>query len=181
MKMVKEMQRIKPHLEKLNFNLVFIGNGPPDQSRWFRTEAGMIEPIYLDQKKKLYKSLLCKSSVYYYFSPRAQEKIEEALQEGYQAYGLNEKPGDPLQLGGVFALSDSGILFRFSESFLGDSVDFSDLLKSCEKHKQKISRSKDLINYEDLPAHQILKSSWFMTYISAENHSKKWSTCVILA
>lgn len=82
--MAAELITIKPRLDKLNTQLVFIGSGTPAQAARFQKSLKEQVDCYVDQKCEVYKKLGCiQASLKVLLGTQSMKSYSRALLKGF--------------------------------------------------------------------------------------------------
>lgn len=77
-----------------------------------------------------------------------------------------------MQLGGLFVLTETGLIFRFIEKYGGDTPDYSKMISLCESYTKKKEKTKEIPPWNEVPQDTILKQESIMSLLKTT--SKKW-------
>lgn len=121
-RLTKHCLERRAFFEEMGVSIVAIGNGNATHAKLFKKEFDFPGKIFLDQQRQLYRALNCKRGVKYHVSLKALTETKNAIGEGYAPSPLHSHDsGDPLQLGGLFVLTNKReIIFQHAEEFAGN-------------------------------------------------------------
>lgn len=101
------MREYVPRIHGAGAELVVVGNGTPEQARWFIEDFHMDTPVFTDPTLGLYRAVGARRGVRLSKLPRLLGNTVRAMSKGhFQTRVL----GDGRQLGGVFVIMPSGAL-----------------------------------------------------------------------
>ena len=125
------MHRERAAFEKLGAQAVVIGHSSLRYAKAFVDETKIELPVYVDEKRVLYKALEFKRPFLAFLTPRVFKRAAEARQEGFTQPGVH---GDAFQLGGVVLLMPDGSMpYKYSSQFPGDHPKLEDLKAEVRK------------------------------------------------
>lgn len=120
-----------PRIRAAGAELVVIGNGTPEQARWFVEDTGLDTPVYTEPELRLHRELGLRRGLSAVLDPRIFARAWRALRAGFRQSGVQ---GDPTQLGGVFVIRRGGsMLYESRSRYAGDyppSEEFLELLEA---------------------------------------------------
>jgi hypothetical protein len=119
-----------PRIRAAGAELVVIGNGSPEQARWFVEDTGIESPVFTEPDLVLFRELGLRRGLAAVLDPRIFARAWRALRRGFRQNGVK---GDPTQLGGVFVIRRGGsILYEYRSRFAGDYPAGKDFLERLE-------------------------------------------------
>jgi len=125
------VHRERAAFEKLGAQAVVIGHSSLRYAKAFVDETKIELPVYVDEKRVLYKALEFKRPFLAFLTPRVFKRAAEARQEGFTQPGVH---GDAFQLGGVVLLMPDGSMpYKYSSQFPGDHPKLEDLKAEVRK------------------------------------------------
>ena len=125
------MYREKAVFEKLGVDIVVIGHSSLRYAKAFVEDTGIDLPVYVDEKRAVYKALDFKRPLLGFLTRRVFKRAAEARKEGFTQPGVH---GDAFQLGGVILLRpDGSIPYKYASQFAGDHPKIEDLKEAARK------------------------------------------------
>lgn len=119
------MHREREAFQKLGAQAVVVGHSSLRYAKAFVDETHIELPVYVDEKRVVYKALEFKRPLLAFLSPRVFKRAAEARAEGFTQPGVH---GDAFQLGGVLLLMpDGSIPYKYASQFAGDHPKIEDL------------------------------------------------------
>jgi hypothetical protein len=120
-----QLHREREAFRKLGARVVVIGHSSLRYAKAFVQETGIDLPVYVDEKREIYKALEFKRPLLAFLSPKVFKRSAEARKEGFTQPGVH---GDAFQLGGVLLRMPNGsIPYKYSSQFAGDHPKLDDL------------------------------------------------------
>ena len=125
------MHREREAFEKLGAQAVVIGHSSLRYAKAFVDDTRIELPVYVDEKRLIYKALEFKRPVLTFLTPKVFKRAAEARRAGFSQPGVH---GDAFQLGGVALLMPDGSMpYRYSSQFAGDHPKVEDLKTEVRK------------------------------------------------
>ena len=125
------MHREREAFEKLGAQAVVVGHSSLRYAKAFVEETKIDLPVYVDEKRLIYKALEFKRPFLAFLTPRVFKRAAEARKEGFTQPGVF---GDAFQLGGVVLLMPDGSMpYKYSSQFPGDHPKLDDLRAEVKK------------------------------------------------
>ena len=119
------MHRERAAFTKLGVQVVVVGHSSLRYAKAFVDETKIELPVYVDEKRVLYKALEFKRPLLSFLTPKVFKRAAEARREGFSQPGVH---GDAFQLGGVVLLMpDGSIPYKYTSQFAGDHPKIEDL------------------------------------------------------
>lgn len=126
-----QVYREKDAFRKLGVDVVVIGHSSLRYAKAFVEETGVDLPVFVDEKRLVYKALAFRRPLLSFLTPRVFKRAAEARKEGFTQPGVH---GDAFQLGGVIVLMpDGSIPFKYVSQFAGDHPKIEDLKEAARK------------------------------------------------
>ncbi len=126
-----QVHREKDAIEKLGARIVVIGHSSLRYARSFVEETGIDLPVFVDEKRVVYKALDFKRPLLSFLTPRVFKRAAEARKAGFTQPGVH---GDAFQLGGVILLMPDGSMpYSYASQFAGDHPGIEDLKAAVRK------------------------------------------------
>ena len=108
-----------------------VGHSSLRYAKAFVDETKIELPVYVDEKRVVYKALEFKRPLLAFLTPKVFKRAAEARKEGFTQPGVH---GDAFQLGGVVLLMPDGSMpYKYSSQFPGDHPKIEDLKAEVEK------------------------------------------------
>jgi len=125
------VHREREAFEKLGAQAVVVGHSSLRYAKAFVEETKIDLPVYVDEKRLIYKALEFKRPFLAFLTPRVFKRAAEARKEGFTQPGVF---GDAFQLGGVVLLMPDGSMpYKYSSQFPGDHPKLDDLRAEVKK------------------------------------------------
>jgi hypothetical protein len=119
------VHREREALRKLGVQAVVVGHSSLRYAKAFVDETKIDLPVYVDEKRVVYKALDFKRPLLSFLNPKVFKRAAEARAEGFTQPGVH---GDAFQLGGVLLLMPDGSTpYKYSSQFAGDHPKIEDL------------------------------------------------------
>ena len=119
------MHRERDAFKKLGAQAVVIGHSSLRYAKSFADETRIELPVFVDEKRVVYKALGFKRSLLSFLTPKVFKRAAEARKEGFTQPGVH---GDAFQLGGVVLLMPDGSMpYTYASQFAGDHPKIEDL------------------------------------------------------
>jgi hypothetical protein len=126
-----QAHREREAFQTLGVQVVVIGHSSLRYARAFVEETGIELPVFVDEKRVLYKALEFKRPILAFLTPKVFKRAAEARKEGFKQPGVH---GDAFQLGGVvLRMPDGSMPFRYASRFAGDHPKLEDLKAEVRK------------------------------------------------
>ena len=126
-----QVHREREAFEKLGAQAVIIGHSSLRYAKAFVEETKIDLPVYVDEKRAIYKALEFKRPLLAFLTPKVFQRAAEARQAGFSQPGVY---GDAFQLGGVLLLMPDGAMpYKYSSQFPGDHPRLEDLKAEVSK------------------------------------------------
>ncbi len=125
------MHREREAFRKLGVEPVVIGHSSLRYAKAFVDETKIELPVYVDEKRLIYRALGFKRPLLSFLSPKMFKRGAEARQEGFAQAGVQ---GDTFQLGGVVLMMPDGSKpYTFASRFAGDHPNLESLKDAVQK------------------------------------------------
>lgn len=125
------MHREREEFKKLGVQAVVVGHSSLRYAKAFVDETRIELPVYVDEKRVVYKSLEFKRPLLAFLTPKVFRRAAEARKEGFTQPGVW---GDAFQLGGVVLLMPDGSMpYKYSSQFSGDHPPIENLKAAVKK------------------------------------------------
>ena len=125
------MHREREAFTKLGVQAVVVGHSSLRYAKAFVDETKIELPVYVDEKRVVYKALDFKRPLLAFLTPKVFKRAAEARKEGFTQPGVH---GDAFQLGGVVLLMPDGSMpYKYSSQFPGDHPKIEDLKAEVKK------------------------------------------------
>ena len=125
------MHRERQEFNKLGVRAVVIGHSSLRYAKAFVDETKIELPVYVDEKRVVYKALEFKRPLLSFLTPKVFKRAAEARKEGFTQPGVW---GDAFQLGGVVLLMPDGSMpYRYASQFAGDHPKIENLKAEVKK------------------------------------------------
>lgn len=125
------MHREREAFKKLGVQAVVVGHSSLRYAKAFVDETKIELPVYVDEKRVVYKALNFKRPLLSFLTPKVFKRAAEARKEGFTQPGVW---GDAFQLGGVVLLMPDGSMpYKYSSQFAGDHPKIEDLKAEVKK------------------------------------------------
>lgn len=125
------MHREREGFKKLGVQAVVVGHSSLRYAKAFVEETKIDLPVYVDEKRVVYKALEFKRPLLAFLTPKVFKRAAEARAEGFTQPGVH---GDAFQLGGVLLLMPDGSMpYKYSSQFPGDHPRIDDLKAEVKK------------------------------------------------
>ena len=112
------MSAIRQQLRDHGADLVFVGNGSPEQAGWFVEDFGIEAPVFSDQPLAAYHALEARRGLLSSINPRVFVRSIGAMLRGFRQTGTR---GTATQQGGVWVLLPGNeVAFSHRSAFAGD-------------------------------------------------------------
>jgi hypothetical protein len=126
-----QVHREREEFKKLGVQPVVVGHSSLRYARAFVAETGIELPVYVDEKREVYKALEFKRPLLSFLNPRVFQRAAEARAQGFTQPGVH---GDAFQLGGVLLLMPDGSMpYKYASRFAGDHPKIEDLKTEVSK------------------------------------------------
>lgn len=124
------MRDYVPRIHGAGAELVIVGNGTPEQARWFIEDFHIDTPVYTDPTLGIHRAVGARRGVRLSKLPRLVVNAVRAMSKGhFQTRVL----GDGQQLGGVFVIMPGGALaYRYLSEVAGDHPNPGDVVSALE-------------------------------------------------
>ncbi|MCC7088822.1 MAG: AhpC/TSA family protein [Dehalococcoidia bacterium] len=124
------MRDYVPRIHGAGAELVIVGNGTPEQARWFIEDFHIDTPVFTDPTLGIHRALGARRGVRLSKLPRLLGNAVRAMGRGhFQTRVL----GDGKQLGGVFVIMAGGTLtYRYLSEVAGDHPDPNEVAPALE-------------------------------------------------
>ncbi len=125
------MHRERDAFRELGVQAVVIGHSSLRYARAFVEETKIDLPVFVDEKRALYKELGFKRPILAFLTPKMFRRAAEARRAGFSQPGVY---GDAFQLGGVILrMPDGSMPYRYAGQFPGDHPKVEDLKAEVAK------------------------------------------------
>ena len=126
-----QVHREREAFQKLGVQPVVVGHSSLRYAKAFIDDTKIELPVYVDEKRVVYKALAFKRPVLSFLNPKMFKRAAEARAEGFSQPGVF---GDAFQLGGVLLLMPDGSTpYRYASRFAGDHPKLEDLKAEVRK------------------------------------------------
>jgi len=126
-----QVHRERQEFNKLGVRAVVIGHSSLRYAKAFVDETKIELPVYVDEKRVVYKALEFKRPLLSFLTPKVFKRAAEARKEGFTQPGVW---GDAFQLGGVVLLMPDGSMpYRYASQFAGDHPKIENLKAEVKK------------------------------------------------
>lgn len=126
-----QVHRERKAFETLGVRTVVVGHSSLRYAKAFVDETKIDLPVYVDEKRVVYKALEFKRPLLAFLTPKVFKRAAEARREGFTQPGVH---GDAFQLGGVVLLMPDGSMpYTYRSRFPGDHPKISDLKAEVRK------------------------------------------------
>lgn len=126
-----QVHREREAFKKLGVQAVVVGHSSLRYAKAFVDETKIELPVYVDEKRVVYKALNFKRPLLSFLTPKVFKRAAEARKEGFTQPGVW---GDAFQLGGVVLLMPDGSMpYKYSSQFAGDHPKIEDLKAEVKK------------------------------------------------
>lgn len=113
------MRAFVPRLHAAGAELIVLGNGSPEQARWFIEDFDIETPVFTDPALASHK--IVGAGKLSFFDPKMYLAGARATFKGFRQ---SKTKGSSLQLGGVFVITaDSEMPYKYLSRFAGDHPD----------------------------------------------------------
>jgi AhpC/TSA antioxidant enzyme len=121
----------EPRIEDAGASLFVVGNGLPQQAKWFAEDTGLREEqLFTDPARATYKAAGLKRGFLRTMGPAVWAKGRRARQGGFKQSGVK---GDPWQEGGVFVVTpDGSVPYSYISETAGDHPEPADVVAAVE-------------------------------------------------
>jgi len=125
------VHRERKEFQKLGAQVVVIGHSSLRYGKAFVEETGIELPVFVDEKRVVYKALEFKRPLLSFLSLKTFKRSAEAKKEGFSQPGVH---GDAFQLGGVILrMPDGSMPYRYTSTFAGDHPPVEELKAAVKK------------------------------------------------
>jgi peroxiredoxin len=115
-----------PEVHAAGGEIVVLGNGTPENARWFIEDYKVTMPVVVDPTLASHKIVGARQQNL--FEPRSMLRAGAALLSGFRQ---TKTMGPAMQLGGMFVITPAGEMpFRYLSKFAGDHPDPRDAIKA---------------------------------------------------
>ncbi|MBK5256019.1 MAG: AhpC/TSA family protein [Vicinamibacteria bacterium] len=126
-----QAHRERDAFRKLGAQVVVVGHSSLRYATAFVEETKIELPVFVDEKRVLYKALEFKRPILTFLTPKVFKRAAEARKAGFNQPGVH---GDAFQLGGVvLQMPDGSMPFKYASQFAGDHPKIEDLLAEVRK------------------------------------------------
>ena len=124
------MRDYVPRIHGAGAKLVIVGNGTPEQARWFVEDFHIETPVFTDPTLAIHRAVGARRGVRLSKLPHLLLNAVRAMSRGhFQTRVL----GDGKQLGGVFVIMPGGTLaYRYLSEVVGDHPDPNAVVAALE-------------------------------------------------
>jgi hypothetical protein len=125
------VHREREGFKRLGVRVAVVGHSSLRYAKAFVDETKIEVPVYVDEKRVVYKALEFKRPLLSFLTPKVFKRAAEARKEGFTQPGVH---GDAFQLGGVVLLMPDGSMpYKYSSQFAGDHPKIEDLKAEVKK------------------------------------------------
>lgn len=115
-----------PEVQDAGGEIVILGNGSPENARWFIEDFKVTMRVFVDPDLSSHKIVGARQQNL--FDPRSMMRAGSLMVRGFRQ---TKTMGPGLQLGGVFVITPTGQMpFRYLSKFAGDHPDPKDAIKA---------------------------------------------------
>jgi hypothetical protein len=126
-----QVHREREAFRKLGVQAVVVGHSNLRYAKAFVDETKIELPVYVDEKRDVYKALEFKRPLLAFLTPKVFKRAAEARKDGFTQPGVW---GDAFQLGGVVLLMPDGSMpYKYASQFPGDHPKIEDLKAEIRK------------------------------------------------
>ena len=116
---VAQLRDYMPEAQAAGGEIVVLGNGTPEDARWFIEDYEVTMPVFVDPELASHKIVGARKQNL--FDPRSMLRAATAMRHGFRQ---TKTMGTTLQLGGLFVITPTGDMpFRYLSKFAGDHPD----------------------------------------------------------
>lgn len=120
-----QLHRDRQAFDEQGVQVVVIGHSSLRYAQAFVEETGIEFPVFVDEKRAIYKELGFKRPLLAFLTPKVLKRGAEARKAGFTQAGVH---GDAFQLGGVLLLMPDGSKpYTYASQFAGDHPRIEDL------------------------------------------------------
>ncbi len=129
------MHRERAEFQRLGVQVAVIGHSSLRYARAFVDATELDLPVFVDEKRVLYRALGFKRPILAFLKPKAFRLAAKARRQGFTQPGVH---GDAFQLGGVILLMPDGSTpFKYASQFPGDHPELESLKAEVRSALQK--------------------------------------------
>jgi hypothetical protein len=111
--------------------LVVLGNGTPQQARWFAEDVGLSTPVLTDPGLHAYQAVGARRGLRAVLHPAVFVRALQARRKGHRQSVLK---GDATQLGGVFVVRPGPkVIFAYRSRYAGDLPEVEEVLAALDR------------------------------------------------
>jgi peroxiredoxin len=121
----------EPQIEDAGASLFVVGNGLPQQAKWFAEDTGLKEEqLFTDPARATYKAAGLKRGILRTLSPSVWANNRRARQGGFKQTGVK---GDAWQEGGVFVVKpDGSVPYSYVSETAGDHPEPAEVVAAAK-------------------------------------------------
>jgi len=124
------LESVRPQIEAMGADLLFVGSGTPEHARWFIEDFGIQAAVYSDEAREAYRALGARSGLATSLHPRTLWRGMRAFLRGHRQ---SRTMGDANQQGGVCIVTPAGAMpYRYVSAYAGDHPDPAEVLNALE-------------------------------------------------
>jgi peroxiredoxin len=128
---VVELRRAQAEIEGRGAKLWIIGNGRPNDARTFALMHNMVDSVFTDPSRALYRALGMKNGVTRTFAFESLRHAYRAYQEGHRQ---SMTKGDPWQQGGTIVVGRGGdLVYVYVSQVAGDHAPLDAVLSAIPR------------------------------------------------
>lgn len=122
------MRDFVPRIHAAGAELIILGNGSPEQARWFVDDYAVQTPVFTDPALVSHRIVGARRPLF--LDPRTLARGAVAMRKGFRQ---TKTMGSAMQLGGVFVITSDGLMpYRYLSRFAGDHPDPEDAVRALE-------------------------------------------------
>lgn len=127
-------------IRRAGAELIVIGNGTPQQARWFVEEQRVPVPVLTDPDLASFHAVGAKRGA---LSSLRPETVFAALRAWWKGFRQSRTGGDPLQQGAVWIVRPGGeVVWRYTSEFAGDHPDPDRILAALRREPPSEGRRR---------------------------------------
>ena len=123
------MRDYVPRIHVASAELVTLGNGTPEQAKWFVEDYGVTTPVFTDPRLASHAIVGARKAAFP--DPRTMMAGARAFTHGFRQTGVK---GSATQLGGLFVITADGRMpYRYLSRYAGDHPDPEEAVAAVER------------------------------------------------
>lgn len=120
-----------PEVKEAGVKLVVVGNGTPEQGKFFLEKTGLEADLYCDRDLDAYKAASMKRSVLRTLNPLSGFHMIRTWAKGFKPADVQ---GDLYQQGGVLVLTRAGdVAYHWASSVAGEAMPLDAILAAAKR------------------------------------------------